>query len=79
MQKRDRSDRESNRNTTSPRVQILHDVKSLCFGRAVEKGVKKPELTFRHAEMRLYCSVHMQSETKKRANQILGLIMGEIL
>ena len=72
MYRRDRNDGESKRNKTNPRVQILHDVKSLWIGRAIEKDVLISELAFRHAEMRIYCSMHIQSETNKRANQILG-------
>ena len=72
MYTRGRSDRESKRNKTNPIVQILHDIKSLWIGRAIGKDVLKSELAFRHAEMRLYCSMHIQSETNKGANQILG-------
>lgn len=74
MYGRDKSDGESKKNKTNLRVQILHDVKSLWIGRAIEKDVLKSELAFR-----IYCSTHIQSETNKRANQILDWIMGEIL
>lgn len=41
------------------RFQILHDVKLLWIVRAIEQGVLRSELAFRHAEMRIYCSTHI--------------------
>lgn len=77
-QRRWEKQKEQNKSKSSNSACCKTIVDSERNRKQLQKSMKS-EMAFRHVEIRIYCIMDIQSETNKRANQTLGLIMVEIL